>query len=67
MSCGPSRQVPAYTMPDNATDVAVLRIVVREGLSADLARALHDDAVTALAALDKVKPGGHFDAQHFAH
>lgn len=60
-------QVPAYTMPDNATDVAVLRIVVREGLSADLARALHDDAVTALAALDKVKPGGHFDAQHFAH
>ncbi|CKQ64873.1 putative glutamate decarboxylase GADB [Mycobacterium tuberculosis] len=54
-------------MPDNATDVAVLRIVVREGLSADLARALHDDAVTALAALDKVKPGGHFDAQHFAH
>ncbi|WP_220019736.1 glutamate decarboxylase [Mycobacterium tuberculosis] len=60
-------QVPAYTMPDNATNVSVLRIVVREGLSADLARALHDDAVTALAALDKVKPGGHFDAQHFAH
>ncbi len=24
-------QVPAYTMPANATDVAVLRIVVREG------------------------------------
>ncbi|CNW84564.1 putative glutamate decarboxylase GADB [Mycobacterium tuberculosis] len=60
-------QVPAYTMPDNATDVAVLRIVGRGGLSADLARALHDDAVTALAALDKVKPGGPFDAQHFAH
>lgn len=31
-------QVPAYTMPDNATNVSVLRIVVREGLSADLAR-----------------------------
>ncbi|MEE6178526.1 glutamate decarboxylase [Mycobacterium sp. 050134] len=60
-------QVPAYTMPDNATDVSVLRIVVREGLSADLARALHDDAVSALTALDKVKPGGHYDAQHFAH
>ncbi|EUA07315.1 alanine racemase, N-terminal domain protein [Mycobacterium xenopi 4042] len=30
-------QVPAYTMPDNATDVSVLRVVVREGLSADLA------------------------------
>jgi glutamate decarboxylase len=60
-------QVPAYTMPDNATDVSVLRVVVREGLSADLARALHDDARTALASLDKVKPGGHYDAQHFAH
>ena len=60
-------QVPAYTMPDNATHVSVLRIVVREGLSADLARALHDDTRTALASLDKVKPGGHYDAQHFAH
>jgi glutamate decarboxylase len=60
-------QVPAYTMPDNATDVAVLRIVVREGLSADLARALYDDTATSLATLDKLKPGGHFDEQHFAH
>ncbi|MCV7099291.1 glutamate decarboxylase [Mycobacterium palustre] len=60
-------QVPAYTMPDNATNVSVLRIVVREGLSADLARALHDDVASALASLDKVKPGGHYDAQHFAH
>ncbi|BCI90979.1 glutamate decarboxylase [Mycobacterium kansasii] len=60
-------QVPAYTMPDNATDISVLRIVVREGLSADLARALHDDISTAVRTLDKVKPGGHYDAQHFAH
>jgi glutamate decarboxylase len=60
-------QVPAYTMPDNATNVSVLRVVVREGLSADLARALHDDARTALASLDKVKPAGHYEAQHFAH
>ena len=60
-------QVPAYTMPDNATDISVLRIVVREGLSADLARALHDDARTALASLDKLKPGGHYTAGHFAH
>jgi glutamate decarboxylase len=60
-------QVPAYTMPDNATDISVLRIVVREGLSADLARALHDDARTALASLDKLKPKGHYTAQHFAH
>ena len=60
-------QVPAYTMPDNATNISVLRVVVREGLSADLARALHDDAVTALATLDKLKPGGQYDARHFAH
>jgi glutamate decarboxylase len=37
-------QVPAYTMPADATDVAVLRVVVREGFSYDLA----DDLVTAL-------------------
>jgi glutamate decarboxylase len=61
-------QVPAYTMPDNANDVTVLRIVVREGFSADLARALHDDTLTALAHLDELKPGGHFDQlQPFAH
>src|SRR3954452_9031680 len=33
-------QVPAYTMPPDATDVAVLRIVVREGFSLDLADSL---------------------------
>ncbi|MGH3959979.1 glutamate decarboxylase [Mycobacterium sp.] len=60
-------QVPAYTMPDNASHISVLRIVVREGLSADMARALHDDTVTALATLDKLKPGTHFAEQHFAH
>ncbi|HLR98994.1 MAG TPA: glutamate decarboxylase, partial [Mycolicibacillus parakoreensis] len=61
-------QVPAYTMPEDATDVAVLRVVVREGLSADLARALHDDVIKAVTALDKLKPRGHFDEQqHFAH
>ena len=42
-------QVPAYTMPDNASDVVVLRIVVREGFSADLARMLRDDLITVLA------------------
>ena len=58
-------QVPAYTMPDNATDISVLRIVVREGLSADLARALHDDARSALASLDKLKPSGHYTGRAF--
>ena len=61
-------QVPAYTMPDDATDIAVLRIVVREGFSADMARALRDDMITALGHLDELKPQGHFDQlQPFAH
>ena len=40
-------QVPAYTMPEDATDVAVMRVVVREGFSLDLAEAL-----------DRGAPGG---------
>ena len=55
-------------MPENATDIAVLRIVVREGFSTDLARALRDDTITALNHLDELRPGGHFDElQPFAH
>lgn len=61
-------QVPAYTMPDNATDIAVLRVVVREGFSADLARSLRDDLITVLHNLDTLKPRGQFDeVQPFAH
>ncbi|GFG51959.1 glutamate decarboxylase [Mycolicibacterium agri] len=61
-------QVPAYTMPENATDVSVLRIVVREGFSMDLARALYDDTVTVLGQLDELKPGGHYNhLKPFAH
>ncbi|MFJ2666904.1 glutamate decarboxylase [Nocardia fluminea] len=61
-------QVPAYTMPDNATDVAVLRVVVREGFSADMARALSDDIAAALVHLDALKPNGYFDRlKPFAH
>jgi glutamate decarboxylase len=61
-------QVPAYTMPDGAADVTMLRIVVREGFSADLARALYDDVKTALSHLDALKPQGHFDQlEPFAH
>lgn len=61
-------QVPAYTMPEGAEDVAVLRVVVREGLSGDLARALFDDIMKSVTALDRVKPAGHYDdQQHFSH
>ena len=45
--------VPAYTMPANRQDLAVQRILVRQGFSRDLASLLMDDYRTALA---------HFDA-----
>ncbi|KQY04661.1 glutamate decarboxylase [Mycobacterium sp. Root135] len=61
-------QVPAYTMPADATDVTVLRVVVREGFSTDLARALKEDTLTVIKTLDELKPNGHFDElQPFAH
>src|SRR6476469_9566476 len=37
-------QVPAYTMPEAATDEAIMRVVIREGFSYDLA----DDLIAAL-------------------
>ncbi len=52
-------QVPAYTMPEHAEDVAVLRIVVREGFSGDMAIMLLDDirkAVTHFANSPEHKP-----------
>ena len=44
--------IPAYPMPDNLTDVTVQRIVVRNGLSHDLATALLADIRTQVEFLD---------------
>ena len=60
-------QVPAYTMPAGAEDVSVLRVVVREGFSADLARSLWEDLRAVLKGLDALRPAGHFTEAHFAH
>jgi len=60
-------QVPAYTMPDGAEDIAVLRVVVREGFSADLARSLWADLRAVIEHLSEIKPGGYFTEEHFAH
>jgi glutamate decarboxylase len=61
-------QVPAYTMPDGAQKVSVLRVVVREGFSADLARSLRDDMIKVVGHMDELKPSGQFDdLQPFAH
>ena len=49
-------QVPAYTMPADATNVAVLRIVVREGFGLDLADNLVDDIREAVEYLTEHPP-----------
>jgi glutamate decarboxylase len=49
-------QVPAYTLPADATDVAVLRIVVREGFSPDLVDLLVQDLDETVAHLDRYPP-----------
>lgn len=45
--------VPAYTFPDNRTDLAALRVVVRQGFSHDLAELLITDMKRQLAILEK--------------
>lgn len=49
-------QVPAYTMPENLTDLAVLRVVVRHGFSMEMADLLLKDIVSAIEHLEK-QPG----------
>ncbi len=45
-------QVPAYTMPEDVSDLAILRIVVREGFSADLGDKLLGDLSEVVDFLD---------------
>ncbi|WP_455901949.1 glutamate decarboxylase [Rhodococcus gordoniae] len=59
-------QVPAYTMPADAEDVAVLRIVLREGFSRDMAHKLGEDIADVVGYLRKGVGRGH-TAQAFAH
>jgi len=49
-------QVPAYTMPANAQDLAVLRIVVREGFSRDMAGMLLTDLERTVSDLQAHPP-----------
>lgn len=45
--------VPAYSMPDNRTDLVVQRIIVRHGFSRDLATLLLDDIQRSIDFFDK--------------
>ncbi|MFD2080433.1 glutamate decarboxylase [Actinopolymorpha cephalotaxi] len=47
--------VPAYPLPKNREDVVVMRIVVRNGLSGDLAQLLLDDVADAVKFLDRLR------------
>jgi glutamate decarboxylase len=60
-------QVPAYTMPDDATDVVVLRIVIREGFTRDLAEMLLEDLAKATAALQEDPPLKSATRAGFSH
>jgi glutamate decarboxylase len=60
-------QVPAYTMPPDAQDVAVLRIVVREAFSLDLADALLEDLRSAIERLRHRPTGDGGTRRAFAH
>jgi glutamate decarboxylase len=60
-------QVPAYTMPDDATDVAVLRMVVREGFTLDLADSLVADLEAACHDLQANPPLKSAQDSGFAH
>ena len=62
-------QVPAYTFPDNRTDLAALRVVVRRGFTHDMADLLLADVKRQLARLEK-QPAPTHDAESatgFAH
>jgi len=65
-------QVPAYTFPENLTDMAVLRIVVRNGFSMDLAGLFLDDLRLHLRVLEhnpQTQPPPEIQAKRhsFAH
>ena len=51
--------VPAYYLPKNAEDIEIMRIVVRENFTSDMAAILVDDIERACQFLEKAaKPEG---------
>ncbi|MFI3268407.1 MAG: glutamate decarboxylase [Rikenellaceae bacterium] len=48
-------QIPAYTMPESLTDVIIMRIVVRQGMSMDLANLLIDNIKVCINELNMLK------------
>ncbi len=62
-------QLPAYTFPENRTDLAALRVVVRRGFSHDMADMLVHDLERQLPRLQQQPTPVHDEASGsaFAH
>jgi glutamate decarboxylase len=60
-------QVPAYTMPPDAENIAVLRIVVREGFSRDMADLLLADLAKVVGELEVSPPSRPRQAEGLFH
>jgi glutamate decarboxylase len=60
-------QVPAYTFPENRTDLAVLRVVCRNGFSRDLADDFLDDLRSAVNRLMQLQVDVSGGPQGFHH
>ena len=63
-------QVPAYSLPDNLTDVSGLRVVVRNGFSRDMAELFLTDLARAtgfLESLDRPLPHDPSHTESFRH
>jgi len=62
-------QVPAYTFPENRTDLAALRVVVRRGFTHDMADLLLADVKRQLQRLEQQPKPVHdaASASAFAH
>ena len=59
--------VPAYTFPENRTDLAALRVVVKQGFSHDMADMLVDDLVRQLPRLHGQPEPVHAEAASSFH
>jgi glutamate decarboxylase len=61
--------VPAYTFPENRQDLSVLRIVIRAGMTHEMADHLLDDLRRQTEFLDSLKAPLPGESQHgaFAH
>ncbi len=50
--------VPAYTLPENADDIAVLRMVIKENFGRDMVECFMEDLIEACKSLESVEKKG---------